>query len=206
MGLETPAAQSGWPALFWEAFKHSKNAMVLLDDQRRHVEVNGAYLQLIGYRRSDLIGRPVYEFLANGPVASPREWRALLHRKQFTGVADLVRLDRSQVTVEFAGHPEVVTGKQLVLFVAIRTTRAGRRSRDDASPPPASAVLSDRELEVVRLIASGFNGPEIAEELRLAHNTVRTHVRNAMTKVDARSRAQLVAKALGDGLCWPDGP
>src|SRR5271167_2266085 len=96
MGVETPTAQSGWPALFWEAFTHSKNAMVLLDDQRRHVEVNGAYLQLIGYRRSDLIGHPVYEFLANGPVASPRECRALLRRKQFTGVADLLRLDRSQ--------------------------------------------------------------------------------------------------------------
>ena len=33
--------------------------MVLLDDDRRHVEVNGAYVQLLGYRPSELIGRPV---------------------------------------------------------------------------------------------------------------------------------------------------
>ena len=43
-------------------------------------------------------------------------------------------------------------------------------------------------------------GPEIADELDICRDTVRTHVRNAMTKLGARSRAHLVAKALGDGL------
>ena len=38
-----------------------------------------------------------------------------------------------------------------------------------------------------------------AEQLHIAHDTVRTHVRNAMAKVGARSRAHLVAKALGEG-------
>jgi DNA-binding NarL/FixJ family response regulator len=52
----------------------------------------------------------------------------------------------------------------------------------------------------VRLVAHGSSGPEIAGELHIAHDTVRTHVRNAMTKLGARSRAHLVAKALGDGL------
>ena len=46
---------------------------------------------------------------------------------------------------------------------------------------------------------SGDSGPEIAEELGIAHDTVRTHVRNAMEKIGARSRAHLVAKALGEG-------
>jgi DNA-binding CsgD family transcriptional regulator len=43
-------------------------------------------------------------------------------------------------------------------------------------------------------------GPEIADELHIAPDTVHTHLRNAMTKLGARSRAQLVAKALGDGI------
>ncbi len=47
--------------------------------------------------------------------------------------------------------------------------------------------------------SSGRSGPEIAYELHIAHDTVRTHVRNAMTKLGARSRAHLVAKALSDG-------
>jgi DNA-binding NarL/FixJ family response regulator len=62
--------------------------------------------------------------------------------------------------------------------------------------------LSEREREIVRLVALGSSGPEIADELRITHNTVRTHVRNAMTKSGARSRAHLVAKALGDGLIF----
>ena len=52
---------------------------------------------------------------------------------------------------------------------------------------------------MVRLVALGDTGPEIAEELGITHDTVRTHVRNAMAKTGARSRAQLVAMALGEG-------
>jgi DNA-binding CsgD family transcriptional regulator len=46
----------------------------------------------------------------------------------------------------------------------------------------------------------GATGPEIAEDLHISHDTVRSHVRNAMTKLGARSRAHLVAKALAAGL------
>ena len=45
----------------------------------------------------------------------------------------------------------------------------------------------------------GRTGKEIADELHIAHDTVRTHVRNAQGKLGARSRAQLVAIALGEG-------
>jgi DNA-binding CsgD family transcriptional regulator len=61
-------------------------------------------------------------------------------------------------------------------------------------------VLSRRELEVVRLVALGASRPEIAAELQISHDTVRTHVRNAMAKLGARSRAHLVAKAVGRSL------
>jgi DNA-binding NarL/FixJ family response regulator len=68
------------------------------------------------------------------------------------------------------------------------------------STTPPARTLTTREREIVRLVANGSSGPGIAGELRIAHDTVRTHVRNAMTKLGARSRAHLVAKALGDGL------
>ena len=101
---------------------------------------------------------------------------------------------------EFAGHPEVVTGRRFVLVVVTSVSR--RRRRPDRRSPESAAPgrLTARELDVVDLIALGMSGSEIAQELHLAHNTVRTHVRNAMRKVGARSRAQLVAKALGDGV------
>jgi PAS domain S-box-containing protein len=195
-------AQSGWSGLFWEAFRRSKNGMVLVDDDRRVVEINGAYLQLLGYRRSDLIGRHVYEFVVDGPVATAPEWRAILRRSQFTGAADLTCADGRCVRVEVAGHPEIVTGRQLVLFVVMATSARGRRLTGSSVPASETARLTPRELEVIQLVALGLNGREVAQELQIAHDTVRTHVRNAMTKMEARSRAQLVAKTLAEGIFW----
>ena len=194
--------EPGWAALFWDAFTRSKNAMVLADDQRRHVEVNGAYLALLGYRRDELIGRPLSEIVVGGPLVTPREWRALLQRDQFTATADLFCADGRRVTVHFAGHPELVTGRHLVLFVLIRSTRPGRPAHEATQAPSGSVALSKRELEIIQLVALGLSGPEVAQELQLAHNTVRTHIRNAMAKVGARSRAQLVARTMGEGLVW----
>lgn len=55
------------------------------------------------------------------------------------------------------------------------------------------ATLSGRELEVLELLADGLNGQAIAERLFLSPETVRTHVRNATSKLGARTRVQAVA-------------
>jgi PAS domain S-box-containing protein len=192
------AGGNGWAALFWGAFKGSRNAMVLLDERRRHVEVNGAYLKLVGLARDELIGRPVWDLVVGGPQLSEREWNETIARGEFSGEAAVMCADGTQVTIQYAGHTEVVTGERRVLFVALSTSRWGRHPRRPARVAAPDA-LSGREREIVRLVAAGETGPEIAEQLHISHATVRTHVRNAMAKVGARSRAHLVAKALGDG-------
>ena len=193
------ARQEGWSALFRAAFTGSRNAMVLLDERRHQVEVNDAYVELLGYPRDELLGRPVYEFVHGGPLLTAAEWRATIARREFSGETGLVCADGSTVTVEYAGHTEVVTGQQRVLFVVLRTSRSGRPHRHDADQTTPAATLSPRQREIVQLVAAGETGPEIAEHLRISHATVRTHVRHAMTKLGARSRAHLVAKALGEG-------
>jgi PAS domain S-box-containing protein len=190
---------AGWASLFWQAFRRSRNSMVLLDEHRRHVDVNGAYLQLLGYRRRALVGRPVHEFVDHGPVVTPEQWRQALSRPQFHGVVDVIRSDGGRVTVEFAGHPELVTGRQLILVVVLRAVPAGRRRKEETRGVVGIGVLSKREREVVGLLSLGATGPEIAEDLHISHNTVRTHVHNAMTKMGARSRAQLVAMTMATG-------
>jgi PAS domain S-box-containing protein len=194
------ASREGWPGLFGAAFKGSRNAMALLDDRRRTVDVNGALLALLGYTRERLIGRPVYELVVGGPLLSDEQWFETVSRGDFRGEIPLRRSDGGQVTVQYAAHPEVVTGKRMVLFVALSSSRWGSHSRREPRHMPNGAELSPREREIVRLIALGETGPEIADELQISHQTVRTHVRNAMTKLGARSRAHLVAKALGDGV------
>ena len=142
MSIRAAPNDSGWSGLFWQAFTRSRNAMVLLDDQRCHVEVNGAYLALIGYQRRELIGRPVYELLAHGPLATTQQWEAALSQRQFTGQAEIVGAGGQHVMVEFAGHPELVTGRRLVLFVVLRTARAGRTLPEPASSPTETRALS----------------------------------------------------------------
>ncbi len=188
----------GWAGLFSTAFKGSRNAMVLLDDGRRYVDVNGAYVAQTGYSRRELIGRPIWEVVVGGPVYSEEEWQADLARGSFTGEARLLTADGGVVAVQFAAHVEVVTGRRLVLGVVLSTSRWGKHFRRDMETKEPEQ-LSARECEIVRLIADGDSGPEIAQRLHISHDTVRTHVRNAMTKLGARSRAQLVAMSLGEG-------
>lgn len=67
-------------------------------------------------------------------------------------------------------------------------------------PHPRVGELTDREREVVTLVAEGLNNQEIAERLVVSPATARTHVSRAMVKLGARDRAQLVVFAYQSGL------
>jgi PAS domain S-box-containing protein len=185
--------------LFWAAFKQSRNAMVLLDRPRRIVEVNGACLKLLGYARDDLVGKPTYRFVVDGPALSSREWAERLAVGHFTGETELLCADGSSVVVQWGVDTEGVTGSGHILLVALTTSRWGRHFRRSVPSEPEPRSLTERERDVVGRVAQGRTGPEIADELFIAPDTVRKHVQNAMTKTGARSRAHLVAKTLGDG-------
>jgi PAS domain S-box-containing protein len=189
----------GWPALFRSAFRQSRNAMVLLDSTRHIVEVNRAFLQLSGYKRADLVGELTYQFVAGGPVNTPKEWAAQLAKVEFEGDVGLICADGTVVLSHWGATVARITGQRLVLVVMMSRSRWGGRFRRTHSLDAEPGELSDREREIVHLVALGRSGPEIAEELGIAHDTVRTHVRNAMEKLGARSRAHMVAKAIGEG-------
>jgi DNA-binding NarL/FixJ family response regulator len=74
-----------------------------------------------------------------------------------------------------------------------------------ASPPanPRLALITDREREVVCLVAAGLSNEEIARKLVVSPLTAKTHVSRAMAKVGARDRAQLVVFAYETGLVAP---
>ena len=193
-------AHKEWGRLFKAAFTQSRNPMALLDERRVHVDVNGAYVSLLGYPKRELLGHPVYEFIVGGPQMTAQEWLTQMEEGSFSRQSEMRCADGHSVTVQWAATVERVTGRRLVLFVALSTSRWGAHPRRSQSSPMSVLPLTARELEVVRLIALGSTGPEIADELQIAHDTVRAHARNAMLKSGARSRAHLVAKVLGDGL------
>ena len=65
------------------------------------------------------------------------------------------------------------------------------------------ATLTDREREVVTLVAEGLTNDEIARRLIMSPATAKTHVSRAMIKLGARDRAQLVVFAYETGLVRP---
>lgn len=68
------------------------------------------------------------------------------------------------------------------------------------TPHPNLDGLTGREREVVELVAQGLDNSQIADALSMSPATARTHVSRAMTKLDARNRAQLVVFAFQSGL------
>jgi DNA-binding NarL/FixJ family response regulator len=67
-------------------------------------------------------------------------------------------------------------------------------------PHPALETLTDREREIVALVAEGLSNDEIGDRLVISPATARTHVSRAMVKLGARDRAQLVVFAYNSGL------
>jgi DNA-binding NarL/FixJ family response regulator len=75
--------------------------------------------------------------------------------------------------------------------------------RDPTQPPDALADLTDREREVLRLVARGLSNAEIAAHLVISPLTAKTHVSNVLRKLDCRDRAALVALAYESRLIAP---
>ncbi|MFJ4158426.1 response regulator [Microbacterium testaceum] len=69
--------------------------------------------------------------------------------------------------------------------------------------PPSLEALTDREREVLLLVARGRSNDEIAGELYISPHTAKTHVKNTMVKLGAHDRAQLVIAAYESGLLRP---
>ena len=91
-------------------------------------------------------------------------------------------------------------GSLLAPSVTRRVIEEFGASRRSSNPHPRLADLTERERELVAWVATGRSNAEIADELMISRDTVRTHVSRAMVKLGARDRAQLVVFAMESGL------
>lgn len=79
-------------------------------------------------------------------------------------------------------------------------------TRRAAQPEPEVEALTDRELEVLRMVAQGASNPEIALALCITVNTVKVHLRNILDKLQLHNRTQAATFALQNGLFPADPP
>jgi DNA-binding NarL/FixJ family response regulator len=98
----------------------------------------------------------------------------------------------------------VARGESLLFPAALRRLVAARAGRPDRQAL-ATARLTDREAEVLRLMAAGLSNAEIADRLVVGVETVKTHVGNVLAKLGARDRTQAVIAAYESGFVAPAG-
>jgi DNA-binding NarL/FixJ family response regulator len=102
----------------------------------------------------------------------------------------------------------IVAGGDALLAPAVTRrliAEFARQPRPTTSRANPRATLTERELEVLVLVASGRSNTEIAETLFVSVATVKTHVGRLLAKLDARDRAQLVVIAYETGTVIPGG-
>ncbi|HEV3033697.1 MAG TPA: helix-turn-helix transcriptional regulator [Solirubrobacteraceae bacterium] len=122
----------------------------------------------------------------------PDAWREFLSSGEYAGARASIRADGSEVPVDVVARVEFVDDRSLAIHLAL--TEGAPPSSN--APGPVGRRLTARERTVITLIATGRETEEIAQTLHVSPSTVRTHVRNSMTKLGAHTRAQLVAVAM----------
>ncbi|CAN5508847.1 hypothetical protein BH10ACT11_BH10ACT11_22080 [soil metagenome] len=184
----------------------SRPAVLVVDDRRRCVEVNREACDLLGLEREAVVGGRI-DRLVSTEMRGRLElfWRAFREGGGHGGPFDLAQPGRAAAVV-ISLTENLIPGRHLVVISpADGSSRLAPSTRPDPSSEPSPARNgvrgpSPREREVLKLLATGATDPQIAVMLELSPATVQTHVRNAKSKLGARTRAQAVAIALSDGL------
>lgn len=106
-------------------------------------------------------------------------------------------LTKAASLVEICAAVAAVARGQTVLGADVQSGLIGEmRRRMDRDRP----TLTERELEILRLISIGVSGPQIAARLFISMSTVKTHVKSIMEKLTVHDRAAAVAEAMRQGL------
>lgn len=188
MPAKPPADAEDWRAIF----ERSGCLMFLEDDDAKILRVNVAACRVLKRRRDDLEGATADDFTV-WPAADVRakQRRALRRDGVMVVRRRLSTGDGGTVDLDLCGTAGVLPNLNLFVGVPPGTQH---EPRPDAHGRP----LTPRERQIVDLLADGLTGAEAARHLVLSPDTVRTHIRNAMDKLGARTRAHLVAMRMRD--------
>ena len=149
-------------------------------------------LLIVDYRLEDGLGTELVRELRRRGVDAPA---IVVTASRVRGLNELARAAGVQGTL-------LKTGEREELFALLHAVGSGKRVFDPRHPrqPTGRAVLSPREREVLRLVAAGSTNREIAEELGVGAETVKTLLTRTFAKLGAHRRAEAVSIAQRQGL------
>lgn len=188
-GREAPRAE-----LFQAVFEHAPAALLVADDRRYYLYGNRLARSFLGMSREALVGKRVDD-LATPATQRQLEgiWEKFLARGTMSGIVPIRLTNGLQRNILLRARAHVRPGRHLISFHIARPDRRAGLKLD--SPGPAEP-LTFRERELLTLLARGSTAQGIADAATLSADTVRTHIRNAMRKLGARTRAEAVALAI----------
>ena len=194
------------------AFERSRHPMLIADDRRRWIAGNTAACDLLGITREEVPWLTMDDFTPPSERSRLKEqWEEFLGSGEAEGWYHLYVPDRGPLPVEFSATANVLPARHLSVFIPAEEASPDQAQSAVAQKAPWTPVvaerrrseLTEREREVMTLVASGLQSGDIAERLFLSPETVKSHVHNALGKLGAHTRAHAVAIALVTGqITW----
>jgi DNA-binding CsgD family transcriptional regulator len=177
------------------SFLGSLVPMVIADGERRFVACNPAACLLLRLDEADVVRLRIDDLT---PPENRSEmdalWDAFLKDGVREGIFELMMPDGARLAVEYSATANVEPGLHLSILM-FPTGGAGRRS----APPEPRQTLTERERQVLGMVAGGWGTSWIASELSVSSSTVETHVRHVLEKLGARNRAHAISLGLQRG-------
>jgi DNA-binding CsgD family transcriptional regulator len=170
--------------------------MLIADDQRRYVDANRAACLLLRSSRKEILRRSIDDLTPPESRADAAAlWDEFLREGTQSGTFELLMPDGPRLLVDYSATANIEPGRHLSILLVT--------GREDPEPFPVvdveSPLLTEREREVLALVAMGESSGAIAAALVISPATVETHVRHCIGKLGAKNRAHAITLGLQRG-------
>jgi DNA-binding CsgD family transcriptional regulator len=177
---------AAWPALVAAEPDYPRDdvdtAAFLIEGAERFLAVNECACRLLGWTRAELLALHPADVLLAAELVPTGEAAV------DSGTASLRHKDGALLSVRYEARCVALDPAKAALWLVYPL--------DDTAERPKAGGLTPRELEILQLLADGADTEEISRSLSIGSETVKTHIRRLLPKLQARSRTHAVAIAL----------
>jgi DNA-binding CsgD family transcriptional regulator len=182
------------------SFRSSLVPMLIADNERRYVAANPAACLLLRLPEPDVLDLTIDDLTP--PEARPaidELWAAFLRDGTQRGAFELQMPDGPRLAVEYSATAHVGAGRHLSILMFPPAGDGDGAGDPEPGPPRTPELLTEREREVLNMVAMGAGSTRIASALGVSTHTVETHVRHCLAKLGARNRAHAIALGVRAG-------